>query len=122
VDWVCRRHPRDFGHPEIEAFLNSLSAAQLSASSERQAHNALLFLYEAALSVKEGTFPCSRSAAQRFECRARTSSGSSTVPSRFPGIKRRQSVDAVHVALLTVGRKPLRALALRPRVQAGART
>jgi integron integrase len=74
LDWVCRRrhysrrtsqayrywaerlirfhglrHPRELGRPELEAFLNSLSAAQLSSSSKRQAHNALLFLYEAVL-------------------------------------------------------------------------
>ena len=44
-----RRHPRELGRPELEAFLNSLSAAQLSASSKRQAHNALIFLYDAVL-------------------------------------------------------------------------
>jgi integron integrase len=74
VDWVCRRrhysrrtsqayrywaerlirfhgrrHPQDLGRPELESFLNSLSAAQLSSSSKRQAHNALIFLYEAVL-------------------------------------------------------------------------
>jgi integron integrase len=74
VDWVCRRrhysrrtsqayrywaerlvrfhgcrHPGELGRPELEAFLNSLSAAQLSASSKRQAHNALIFLYAAVL-------------------------------------------------------------------------
>ena len=74
VDWVCRRrhysqrtaqayrywaerlirfhglqHPKALGRPELEAFLNSLSASQLSASSKRQAHNALIFLYAAVL-------------------------------------------------------------------------
>ena len=74
IDWVCRRrhysqrtsqayrywaerlirfhgrrHPKDLGRPELENFLNSLSAAQLSSSSKRQAHNALIFLYEAVL-------------------------------------------------------------------------
>jgi integron integrase len=44
-----RRHPTQLGRPEIEAFLNSLSAAELSASTKRQAQNALIFLYEAVL-------------------------------------------------------------------------
>jgi integron integrase len=74
VDWVCRRrhysqrtaeayaywakryilfhgkrHPLDLGRPEIEAFLNSLAHRHLSASSQGQALNALVFLYREVL-------------------------------------------------------------------------
>jgi integron integrase len=40
-----KRHPRDMGQVEAEAFLNSLVAANLSASSHSQALNSLRFLY-----------------------------------------------------------------------------
>ena len=53
VYWIRRyilfhrkRHPRDMGRPEVEAFLNALTARDLSASSASQALNALVFLYE----------------------------------------------------------------------------
>ena len=74
VDWMCRRrhystrtaeaygywikrfilfhgkrHPLEMGRPEIEGFLNSLGHRQLSASSQAQALNALVFLYREVL-------------------------------------------------------------------------
>jgi integron integrase len=70
IDWVCRRrhyskrtseayrywvrrlviflgkrHPSDLRREDIEDFLNSLAARHLSASSQRQAVNAIYFLY-----------------------------------------------------------------------------
>ena len=53
-DWIVRyiryfgakRHPRDMGKPEIEAFLSHLAVNQhVSASTQRQALNAIIFLY-----------------------------------------------------------------------------
>jgi integron integrase len=74
VDWVCRRrhygrrtaeayaywirrfilfhdkrHPGDLGRLELESFLNSLAARNLSASTQAQALNALVFLYREVL-------------------------------------------------------------------------
>ncbi len=74
VDWVCLRrhysgrtseayrywirryilfhrkqHPLQLGRPDIEAFLNSIAARHLSASSQAQALNALVFLYREVL-------------------------------------------------------------------------
>ena len=74
IDWVCRRrhyskrtseayrywarrfilfhhkrHPGDLARPEVEDFLNMLAARHLSASSQRQAINALDFLYREVL-------------------------------------------------------------------------
>lgn len=41
-----KHHPADMGTPEIEAFLSHLAhEANLSASTQNQAFNALLFLY-----------------------------------------------------------------------------
>jgi integron integrase len=53
VGWIRRyilfhnkRHPKEMGHAEIEAFLTSLAVAdQVSASTQNQALSALLFLY-----------------------------------------------------------------------------
>jgi integron integrase len=53
VDWVYRfivfhhkRHPRDLGAPEIEAFLTHLAVQKrVAASTQNQALSALLFLY-----------------------------------------------------------------------------
>ncbi len=44
-----KRHPRDMGRAELEAFLNSLTTRELSASSHSQALSALVFLYEQVL-------------------------------------------------------------------------
>ncbi|WP_119157957.1 integron integrase [Caldimonas tepidiphila] len=57
VDWVRRfvlfhdkRHPRDMGVVEVEAFLSYLAVERrVSASTQNQAKSALLFLYKAVL-------------------------------------------------------------------------
>jgi integron integrase len=57
VNWVRRfilfhgkRHPKDMGGPEIEAFLTHLAVeGHVSASTQNQALSALLFLYRAVL-------------------------------------------------------------------------
>jgi integron integrase len=59
VDWVRRfvlfhdkRHPREMGAAEIEAFLTHLAVVgKVSASTQNQAKSALLFLYRAVLNV-----------------------------------------------------------------------
>ena len=56
VSWIRRfivfhgrRHPLDLGAPEVSAFVSSLAARGVSASTQNQALSAVLFLYEAAL-------------------------------------------------------------------------
>jgi len=57
VSWIKRyiifhnmKHPRDMGRPEIEAFLTHLAVGlKVSASTQNQAFNALLFLYHQVL-------------------------------------------------------------------------
>ena len=59
VDWVRRfilfhgkRHPRDMGAPEVQAFLSHMAVARgVSPSTQNQAKAALLFLYRHALAV-----------------------------------------------------------------------
>lgn len=52
VLWSGKRHPRDMGAPEIGAFLSHLAMVHsVSASTQRQALSALLFLYRAALCI-----------------------------------------------------------------------
>lgn len=53
VLWSGKRHPLELGAPEIGAFLSHLaSAREVSASTQRQALAALLFLYQHALGVE----------------------------------------------------------------------
>lgn len=60
VDWIKRfilfhgkRHPKDMGAREIEAFLTHLAVkGKVSASTQNQAKSALLFLYRAVLEQK----------------------------------------------------------------------
>lgn len=60
VEWVERfirfhqkRHPRDMGAAEIELFLSDLAVqGQVSASTQNQAFNALLFLYQQVLGIE----------------------------------------------------------------------
>jgi integron integrase len=60
VGWIRRfiyfhekRHPRDMGAPEIEAFLTHLAVnRRVSASTQNQALSALLFLYRQVLDVE----------------------------------------------------------------------
>ena len=48
-----KRHPAEMGAPEIEAFLSHLAQeANVSASTQNQAFNALLFLYRNVLHVE----------------------------------------------------------------------
>lgn len=60
VQWIKRyiyfhgkRHPRDLGAPEVEAFLSDLAVTGgVSASTQNQALSALLFLYREVLEVQ----------------------------------------------------------------------
>lgn len=60
VQWVKRfilfhekRHPREMGRAEIEAFLTDLAVQQqVAASTQNQALNAILFLYREVLSLE----------------------------------------------------------------------
>jgi integron integrase len=60
VDWIKRfilhfdkRHPRDLGAAEVEAFLTHLAVAgKVAASTQNQAKSALLFLYKAVLGIE----------------------------------------------------------------------
>jgi hypothetical protein len=57
MDWIRRfvlhhnkRHPRDMGAAEVEAFLTHLAVAKrVSASTQNQAKSAVLFLYKEVL-------------------------------------------------------------------------
>jgi site-specific recombinase XerD len=56
VAWIRRfivfhrkRHPRELGEPEVTAFVSSLAARGVSASTQNQALNAILFVYSAVL-------------------------------------------------------------------------
>ncbi|MFL6587943.1 MAG: integron integrase [Luteimonas sp.] len=59
VGWIlrfirfhARRHPRDMGAPEVEAFLSALAVqGRVAASTQNQALSALLFLYREVLAV-----------------------------------------------------------------------
>jgi integron integrase len=52
INFLGKRHPRDFGVREVEAFLTSLAVKlELSASSQNQALAALLFLYQGCLGI-----------------------------------------------------------------------
>jgi len=60
VDWIKRfiwfhgkRHPKDMGATEIEAFLSHLAVERsVSASTQNQAKSALLFLYKEVLQIE----------------------------------------------------------------------
>jgi len=60
LDWIKRfilhfgkRHPRDMGGPEVEAFLTHLAVAgRVAASTQNQAKSALLFLYRDVLEIE----------------------------------------------------------------------
>lgn len=52
VGFHARRHPRDMGAAEVEAFLTHLAVAgKVAASTQNQALQALLFLYRHVLDV-----------------------------------------------------------------------
>ena len=60
LDWIKRfilfhgkRHPKEMGATELEAFLTHLAVVrQVSASTQNQAKSALLFLYKQVLGVE----------------------------------------------------------------------
>jgi integron integrase len=60
IDWVRRfinfngrRHPRDMGPAEIEAFLTDLAVARnVTAATQNQARSAILFLYKEVLGIE----------------------------------------------------------------------
>ena len=60
ADWVKRfilfhgkRHPRDMGTQEVEAFLSHLASERdVAASTQNQALSALLFLYKEVLGIE----------------------------------------------------------------------
>jgi hypothetical protein len=60
VFWIRRfilfhgkRHPREMGAPEVEAFLSDLTVnGQVAAATQNQALSALLFLYREVLGVE----------------------------------------------------------------------
>jgi site-specific recombinase XerD len=62
VDWIKRfiyfhgkRHPKDMGAPEINAFLSHLASdLNVAASTQNQALSAILFLYRAVLGTEPG--------------------------------------------------------------------
>ncbi|MBI1994427.1 MAG: phage integrase N-terminal SAM-like domain-containing protein [Deltaproteobacteria bacterium] len=65
VHWIKRfiffhnkRHPLEMGETEIAQFLSSLATdSRVSASTQNQALNALLFLYNEVLEKKVGLMP-----------------------------------------------------------------
>jgi integron integrase len=53
VKFHSRRHPREMGRPEVEAFLSHLAVdAKVAASTQNQALQALLFLYRRVLDIE----------------------------------------------------------------------
>jgi len=68
VQWIKRfiffhgkRHPREMGATEIEAFLTDLAVrGKVAASTQNQALNALVFLYQKVLHIELGEFSAER--------------------------------------------------------------
>lgn len=61
VLWHGKRHPRDMGAAEVEAFLTHLAVNRgLGAVSQNQALNALVFLYREVLKMELGGFDAKR--------------------------------------------------------------
>lgn len=62
-DW---KHPRDLGAADVERFLTYLAVErQISASTQNQALNALIFLYRSVLQIDLGDFNAVRAARRR---------------------------------------------------------
>lgn len=69
VDWIRRfilfhkkRHPKEMGEPEIEAFLTHLAVdRKVASSTQNQAFSALLFLYREVLGVELALLNATRS-------------------------------------------------------------
>ena len=49
-----KRHPRELGGPDVTAFVSSLAARGVSASTQNQALSAVLFLFEVVLGQRLG--------------------------------------------------------------------
>ena len=68
VNWIRRyilfhnkRHPREMGSGEIEAFLTHLAVNEhVAASTQNQVFNTLLFLYCEVLKIQRLKFSCGR--------------------------------------------------------------
>ncbi len=64
VSWILqyirfhnKKHPKDMGKPEVEAFLSHLAINRnVAASTQNQAFNAIVFLYRQVLGVAERHF------------------------------------------------------------------
>jgi hypothetical protein len=77
VGWIKRfiffhqkRHPREMGESEIVAFLSDLAVRQhVSASTQNQAFNALLFLYGQVLHLELGDLSGTVGPRRRRSCR-----------------------------------------------------
>ena len=73
-DWIkrylkffdCKKHPREMNAPEVERFLSHLATeGKVAASTQRQALNAIVFLYRDVLDVDLGEISHIRSKRQR---------------------------------------------------------
>lgn len=88
VDWIKRyiwfhdkKHPKDMGAPEVEAFLSHLAVERnVSSSTQNQAKSALLFLYKEVLGLE---LPWLDNVTQ------------AKVPKRLPVVMTQQEVQAV---------------------------
>lgn len=88
VDWIKRfiwfhgkRHPKQMGAPEVEAFLSHLAVDRsVSGSTQNQAKSALLFLYKEVLQIE---LPWLDKVTQ------------AKVPKRIPVVMTREEVQAV---------------------------
>lgn len=100
VDWIRRfilfhdkRHPRDMGAPEVEAFLTSLAVDRnVSASTQNQALAAILFLYRDILQVD---LPWLSGVTRAKK------------PERLPTVLTRSQVQALLANLGSTGQAPL---------------
>jgi len=74
VDWAKRfilfhhkRHPREMGSPEVEAFLTSLATGgRVSASTQNQALAGILYLYRQVLNIDLGNIDAARARPSKY--------------------------------------------------------
>ena len=93
VGWYLRfvrlhalRHPAEMGAAEVESFLTDLAVrAKVSASTQNQALNALVFLYEEALGLPLGDFSALRARRKQHVPEVLTVDEVRTVLSRMDG-------------------------------------
>jgi site-specific recombinase XerD len=82
------RHPRDLGAADVEGFLTHLAVdRQVSASTQNQALNALVFLYSAVLQLELGNFAALRAARRRRATTRALPNGSFIASDRVPCAK-----------------------------------